>query len=132
MLKTIIFIIILLLLINKKNIYFFDTIKYNFTNNMGNSLKKLIYNLQKLIYNLINCFKINQNNIMNNLKYKINLKLFIIIIGFIYILNYSKNKILILLLLIFILNFYSKINYFFYNLWNVKNNKFFINKFILI
>lgn len=132
MLKTIIFIIILLLLINKKNIYFFDTIKYNFTNNMGNNLKKLIYNLQKLIFNLINCFKINQNNIINNLKYKINLKLFIIIIGFIYILNYSKNKILILLLLIFILNFYSKINYFFYNLWNVKNNKFFINKFILI
>ena len=40
---------------------------------------------------------------MNNLKYKINFKLFIIIIGFIYILNYSKNKILILLLLIFIL-----------------------------
>jgi hypothetical protein len=125
MLKTIIFIIILLLLINKKNIYFFDTIKYNLTNNIGNNLKKLIYNL-------INCFKINQNNIINNLKYKINLKLFIIIIGFIYILNYSKNKILILLLLIFILNFYSKINYFFYNLWNVKNNKFFINKFILI
>ena len=88
MLKTIIFIIILLLLINKKNIYFFDTIKYNFTNNMGNNLKKLIYYLKKLIYNLIKFFKINQNNIMNNLKYKINFKLFIIIIGFIYILNY--------------------------------------------
>lgn len=124
MFKTIIFIIILLILINKKNILFLyeiKNIKYYFT-----------YYLKEFINKLIYLLKTNKNYIINNLKYKINFKLILIIIGFIYILNYSKNKILILLLLIFILNFYSKINYIFYNLWNIKNNKFFINKFILI
>ena len=113
MFKTIIFIIILLLLINKKNLFFLDEIK---------NIKYYFINYSKeFIYKIIYYFK-----------YEINFKLLLIFIGFIYILNYSKNKILILLLFIFILNFYSKINFIFYNLWNIKNNKFLINKFILI
>jgi hypothetical protein len=113
MLKTIIFFIILVILILKKN------------KNIN-----LLFN-----YNIIEHFTKNFTNKINftkKFKNKINLKFLIITLGFFYIFIYSKQKILILLFIVIIFKFYSNINFFIYNIWNIKNNKFFINKFILI
>ena len=131
---TLIYISIIIILIFKDEILE-RIINFNIKNDVPNKIK--FENIFKFMNNFnfknINLKNINLNNLnfrsfnFNNNNFKILLILFLFLIT-----NRKNFNLIIVISFIILITFYSKINFFLNQLLNIYNNKFLINKFILV